>query len=326
MGKKSKISRRSLLQASMVLPFLGLISGCAKQEPLRLAGHKWPGFELVFLARELGWLEQDLVRLHETSSIAATKQALRNGEVQGAMMALDEALILCSEDMRLKIILVFNISIGADAVLARPGLIDRQTMLGKTLAYENSSTGKLMLHEFMRHYGLSEKELTTFSLSVEKHESAWSREQVDILVTGEPVVSKLKKHGAQQIFTSRQIPDLLYDVLVVTEEAANNYSSTLEHLLKTYFRALQHFRTNPMDSSHRIARRMEMRAEDVMQLYYGLLIPDALANYAYLSEQDRRMVNAAENLSNIMAELDVTINECAMKGSLTNAFIPKELI
>lgn len=326
MDNKVFFKRRTFLQATGMLALLPWLSGCVKPPALKISGHKWPGYEILFMARDLGWLAQENLELVDAPNASSTIDALRAGQVQGAMLTLDEAILLCSEGMDLKIILLFDISIGANMVLLRPELKGVEQLHGKTIGYESTVSGELMLHEFLQYYQLEKNEVKVVHLTLDKHEQAWQNQELDALITVEPVANKIVKTGANVVFGSRQVPDMIFNVLVVTQQAINQHQGTLEQMLRIYFRALHHFRTNPMDASHRIAKRLDMKAEEILQLYYGVLMPDALANYAYLSEQDTRLMTATLKLVAFMQGMGVIKDDFRVEAKFTNRFIPRELL
>ena len=58
--------------------------GCARDAPITIASHVWVGYEPMFLARSLGWLDEGRVTLHETASASESMEALVAGRVDGA--------------------------------------------------------------------------------------------------------------------------------------------------------------------------------------------------------------------------------------------------
>lgn len=320
------MNRRAFVQAAAALAVLPWLTACAKRPPLTLSGHKKLSYEVLFMARDFGWLEQADVELIDTQDATETMQALRDGLVQGAMLGLDEALLLCSQGLDLEVVLLFGISIGTDVLLVRPDIPDAKSIQGQILGYEETVTSKLILHEFLQRHALTEQDLTLVSLKAGQLEHAWHTHQVDALITGGVLANRLQQQGAKAVFGSRQLPDRIFDVLVVTKQAGKRYRTELERLMQAYFRSLHHFRTNPMDSSYRIAKRLEVKAEDVFQLYRGLLLPDALANYAYLSQQDARLVKAAQEMVVFMRDTGVLAGCYQAESSLSNAYIPRELL
>lgn len=60
-------------------------AGCsAPTPPLRVGSLVFPGYELVFLARESGWLDPALVRLIEMRSNTDALRALASGQLEAA--------------------------------------------------------------------------------------------------------------------------------------------------------------------------------------------------------------------------------------------------
>src|SRR6056297_1591082 len=53
--------------------------GCEQSRPLEVAAHVWPGYELMYLAKELGWLDPQEVRLAPTTSATESIDALIAG-------------------------------------------------------------------------------------------------------------------------------------------------------------------------------------------------------------------------------------------------------
>ena len=320
------LSRRNLLKLGVGLSVLPWLNACSNQSDFVLDGHVWPGYEFIYMARDLGWLLSSDIDLLPTQSASESMQALRDNRAQAAMLTLDEAIRLCSEGLELNIVLVFNISLGADVVVAKPNIQTFEQLQGKRIGVEESALGALMLHKFLQHAGLDIGDIIPVSVTVDKHLMAWEMNQVDVLITYEPDASKLIKLGGHKLFDSRQMPDMIFDVLVVRSDVLNQQQASLRKLIQSHFKALYHFRTNPMDASHRISKRLGLSAEEVLQLYRGLLLPDALANYAYLSKQDYRLINAANYLVERMKEANILYADCDLREILTNQFIPKEYL
>lgn len=320
------LSRRQLLKVGSSLALTPWLAACSKPQPLVIAGHSWPGYEILFMARDLGWLPVDGLHCLDTPNASVSMQAIRDGKAQAAMLTLDEMIRLCSEGFDLRVALIFDISVGADAIIAKPEIKTIGDLVGKKIGYEQSALGALMLHEMLTFGLLDPNELTLVDVTYDQHQDIWAQGNLDALITFEPNATKMVQDGANRIFDSRQIPDKIFDVLVVTADAAKKHGEALRQLSKFHFQALHHFRTNPMDASHRIAKRLGVSAEMVVQLYRGLLLPDALANYAYLSKQDNRMVDAATHLIKVMRDAGIIVEDCDLRTIFTNEFIPKDIL
>lgn len=115
-----KVSRREFLETLFCLSSASLLPSCSVfDEPISIAAGIWQGYEPLFLARREGWLDPQKVHLAEVPSNTSSMHALAAGIVQGAALTLDEVLRARAGGLPLSIVLVFDVSAGADMLLAR---------------------------------------------------------------------------------------------------------------------------------------------------------------------------------------------------------------
>lgn len=90
------ISRREWLRYAVALAAGGAVaglSGCSSPERgIVVTAGAWPGYEPLFLARQLGWLEARRVRLGEVPTNASSMHVLATGVADAAALMLDKAL------------------------------------------------------------------------------------------------------------------------------------------------------------------------------------------------------------------------------------------
>jgi NitT/TauT family transport system substrate-binding protein len=315
--------RRSWLAAVSLMPLLWL-TGCTSAQPLVLAGHPWPGYEPMFLARDLGYLPQGLLLL-ETPTVQASIDAVKQGRADGAMLTMDEVLLLRAQGTALQIVLVFDVSKGADALLTRPGIDKLGALKGKRLGAEDSALGTLMLMMVLEKAGLAMGDITLKRVAYEDHEAAWGRGEVDALVTYEPVAGRLKSSGALQLLSTRELPDTIFDVLAVKPEAAQAHADSLRSALAGHFRALAHMKQNPWDAAYRVAPRLGVSAEEMIASLRGLELPDIVGNQRYLSGRQGELLRIAQKLSPIMQQARLIDAPVDPSQLYSNAYLPKAL-
>ncbi len=317
--------RRRLLKlgaAGLLAAWLPACDG-GQTRPLRVAAHVWPGYELMFLARSLGELPEDRATLIETRSATDSLAALRRGEVDGAALTLDEVLRARSEGMPLIIVMVFNVSAGADVVMARPSVRRLQDLAGKRIGVETSAVGALMLHKTLEAAGLTPAQVTVVPMTVDTHIHFWDAERLDALVTYEPTASQLEARGAHRLFDSRALPDTIFDVLAIREDALGTHASAVRQLVAAHFFGLHHLRTNPYDAGYRMSARLNMPSGETHAAFRGLKLPTLEAN-RHLLAPDGRLLAAAHTL----AELLVRTGNLPVRPPLVNLaradYLPKD--
>ncbi|MDP2833037.1 MAG: hypothetical protein Q8Q28_07045 [Pseudomonadota bacterium] len=109
-------SRRRLLRSLPALALTPWFPACKRvsTRPLTIASHVWPGYELMFLARQEGWLASTDLRFLETATATASLAALAADQADAAALTLDEVLRARDQGIALNIVLVFDISAGVD--------------------------------------------------------------------------------------------------------------------------------------------------------------------------------------------------------------------
>lgn len=315
--------RRSGLLAAACLPLLPL-TGCAPGTPLVLAGHPWPGYEPLFLARNLGYLPEDL-HLLEAPTLKASLQTLKEGRADGAMLTLDEVLQLRDRGLALQVVLVFDVSKGADMLLAQPRIATPGQLRGQRIGVEDSALGALLLALVLERAGLSLQDIRRVHIAYEDHEAAWARGDVDALVSYEPVAGRLKARGARQLLSTRDLPDTIFDVLAVRPQAAQRHAATLRAALVGHFQALTYLRQNPWDAAYRLAPHLGVSAEEMIASLRGLEFPDLVGNQRYLSGQDSQLLRITDKLSAIMLQAGLIESPVDAHGLYSAAYLPKEV-
>lgn len=313
--------RRRLLLAGALLPWV--LAACGDGPgPLRLAGHPWPGYEPMFLARALGYLPPD-VELQDAPTLQESLQLLRDGQVDGAMLTLDEVLKLRDEGLALQIVLVFDVSRGADMLLARPGLRDLSALRKQRIGVEDSALGALLMTLILEKAGLPRQDVTVVHLAYEQHETAWADQRVDALITYEPVAGKLLARGARQLLSTRQLPDTIFDVLAMRSDGLERHAGNLRAALEGYFRALAYLRQNPWDAAYRVAPRLQISAEALIDSLRGLELPDRVGNLSYLAGANSPLLQASLKLSSIMQQAGLLQRPVNPERLVSSLYLPK---
>lgn len=237
-----------------LLLLLLLLQGCTPEpaDPIRLGTNIWPGYEPLYLARSLGWLEQPAVRLLEFPSSTEVIRAMRDHALEAAALTLDEALVLAEGEPDIRIVLVMDVSNGADAVLVQSAIDSPAALKGARIGAETTALGAYMVTRLLDRTGLSAKDVVLKPLPVNEHLDAFMQGRVDAVVTFDPVRSALLAHGARTLFDSSDIPGEIVDVLVVRQALIERQPQQLRLLMRQWFRALDHIRAEPADSAARM--------------------------------------------------------------------------
>ncbi len=275
------------------------LHACARHDPLTIAIHPWIGYETLSLAREFGWLP-DQIEWLKTDNLGASTDALSKKQVDAACTTLDGLLACREAGVPLQAVLVFDISAGADVVVCQPDIETPTELNGKRIAYEDNALGQLMLAMLLERAGLEHAAVRPVVCPPEMQLQAWQAGEIDAAITYEPVASLLRRAGARQLMSSREVPDKIIDILAVNSERLPQVLPQLRAVTATHFRGLDYLLTNREDAIYRIAARQKLTPEEVRLSLAGIIQPSREANQEYLKPVQGRLKGAAADLATLM--------------------------
>lgn len=268
--------------------------------PLRLGTNVWPGYEPLYLGRDLGYLDRQMVTLVEYLSASEVLRAFRNESLEAAALTLDEVLLLEQQHFPVQVVLVLDISHGADALLSQPHVQTIPELVGKRVGIEVGAVGAYIISRVLEQHGLSLQDITVVPLEVHEHLATYTSGQVDAVVTFEPVRTQLLTLGARELFSSRNMPDEVVDVLAVHKAYLAAHPERFRRVVQGWFRALAYLAANPTDAAERMHKRLHVSAEVVLGSYEGIRLPDYTENTRLLGGNTPGLSETARRLQEVM--------------------------
>jgi NitT/TauT family transport system substrate-binding protein len=297
------------LAAGAVTAGLVPLGGCQGQaaEPLRIGAQVFPGYEFLFLARSLGSLPPERVRLVDSPSATASIRALGTGAIDGACLTLDEVMTARDRGIALTVVAVLDVSMGADAVLAHPDVGGLPGLRGRTLGVEQSAVGAIMLDALLMRAGLRVGDVEVRHVSSDAHLAEFMARHLDAVVTFDPVRSQLMMAGADLVYSSADIPGRIIDVIALRSVVLDERAAEVRALVDGHFGALEAYRRSPRAHHATMADRLHVDPEKVDDVYKGLELPDRARNRAWFA-------NDAAHLSASATELAVVMRRAGLLG------------
>src|SRR6186997_382133 len=108
---------------------------------VRIGTNVWIGSEPLYLARELGKLDSASVQLVEYPSASEVLRAYRNQAIDGMVISLDELFPLAADGLDPRVIVVVDVSHGADVVVGRGDMKAMRDLAGRSVAVESGALG-----------------------------------------------------------------------------------------------------------------------------------------------------------------------------------------
>ncbi|CAN8139612.1 NitT/TauT family transport system substrate-binding protein [uncultured Thiomicrorhabdus sp.] len=312
-GRRAALKKSLLGVASLFLP------ACSEKIPIKVGVHPWIGYESLQLAQDLGYFRNN-IELIRNASASSTIESLANGVIDAGALTLDEVLTLLDQGTDLTIVLVFDISAGADKLISRDSIRTLGDLRGKRIAYEANTVGSLMLQKSLQLAGLRLEDVIPVDAAVgEEQVALWRNEVVDAVITYEPTASLLTAESARVLLDSRDFPDMIFDVLAVRTDRLPAIQSQLKQLIAGHFSALQYINVNYGDAIHRIASHQNIGYTEVIHSIKGIRLPNRQENCRLLQLGSRLHI-AANEVQQIMLEKGLLKQSLEMNHLTSNRF------
>ena len=279
--------------------------GSCMREPetaLRIGTNVWIGSEPLYLARELGHLDPAAVQLVEYPSASEVLRAFRNQAIDGMVISLDELFGLAADGFQPRIILVVDVSHGADVVVGRGGMRTMHDLKGKSIAVESSALGAFVLSRALALNGMQASDVNVVHLESNEQPSAFEKGQVDAAVTFDPYRAQFLRAGARTLFDSTQIPGEIVDLLAVRASVFERHPKAIQALLSGWFGAIDYMKADPKDAARRMGIRQQTSGEQFLQAQQGLHIPSREENLRMLGGATPELAVTGRRLMALMVD------------------------
>ncbi len=280
------------------------LAGCVRgPEPvLRIGTNVWIGSEPLYLARDLGRLDANSVQLVEYPSASEVLRAFRNEAIDGMVISLDELLALAADGLQPRIILIVDVSNGADVVVGRAGMHGMHDLKGKSVAVESNAVGAFVLARALALSGMQASDVNVVHLESNEQPGAFEKGQVDGAVTFDPYRGQLLAAGAKTLFDSTQIPGEIVDLLAVRASVVERHPKPIQALLSGWFAALDYMQREPADAAQRMGIRQQTTGEQFLQTLKGLHVPTREENLRMLGGPNPELATTGQRLMTLMVD------------------------
>jgi len=255
----------------------------------------WIGYGPFYIAESLDFYKKHglSVKLQVFSDPALIPPALVGGSVQGAMVTYDQVIGQAAKGIRHKVVMPIDFSNGGDAIVVSTSINKITDFKGKKVGYNPLSPSDFLLTYALKVNNMTDKDITSVSMTPEAVPAAMASGQLPIGVTYEPSLSQILSQGGGKkfkvIFSSKDAPGLIADVLVFDEKFIQSNSKDIAAIVKVYLEGLEYMRTKPDEAAKIIGKFMGISAKEVKEQLSGVYsIPLKEMPSAFVKSKDTK--------------------------------------
>jgi NitT/TauT family transport system substrate-binding protein len=244
--------------------------------PLKIALTTWIGYSPFYVAEGKDMYKKyDLkVTLQTFSDPAMLPSAMTSKAVDGALMTYDQVIGAAAQGQAFKVVMPIDYSNGGDAVLAAKPITKISELKGKKVAYAPLSPSDFLISYALKVNGMTDKDISPVNMTPEAIPSAMASGAVPVGVTYEPNVSQiLAMDGGkkfQVIYSSKDAPGLIADVLVFDDEHIKKNAKEITGLIKAYLDGLAFIQAKPEEAAAIIGKAIGVSGKEVLEQLKGV--------------------------------------------------------
>lgn len=289
------LTRRATLASAVALAAtLGALpSAQAAPATMKIGTVVWIGYGPFYVAEALDLFKKSnlKVKLQFFTDPALIPAAMASGAVDGAMLTYDQVIGEVAKGRSAKVVMPIDYSNGGDAIVADASVTQVADFKGKAVAFNPLSPPDFLLSYALSKNGLSEKDIKPVNMTPEAIPAAMASGKVPVGVTYEPSVSQILSQGGGKkfkvVFSSKDAPGLIADVLVFDDKAIKAKPAQIKGLIQGYLDGLAYMKAKPDEAAKIIGKAMGVSAKEAKEQLGGVYnIPLAEMPKAYAKGTD----------------------------------------
>jgi len=231
------------------------------QAEIKVGYSDWPGWVAWAIAEQQGYFKKygADVKLVWFANYTDSISALSAGQLDANCQTWSDTMAPLAKGVPLKVVLVNDNSAGNDAVMAGPALKSMKALKGKTVALEEFSVSHFLLVTALTKNGMTPADVKIVNLSAGDAAAAFLAGRVDAATVWNPWVNQIKLSGkGQALFTSKDIPGLIPDLLVAQEKSLAANRKDYLGMVKAWFDVVKFLKDKPDEAAKIMAKVVSM--------------------------------------------------------------------
>lgn len=287
---------------------------------LRIAAQPYPLYSNIWVAYELGYLEEELAEVGATftwtefQSGPLVNEALAAGEADLGYAADLPAIIAKSSGQEIEV--VSNVAYGekglAVLVPTDSDITSVADLEGKQVAYATGSYAQHLLALLLDQEGLTLDDVESVNLSAGDQVAALEAGEVDAIVIWEQYISLLTTEGIATVLADGTGIKRGNMVTYALSSYAEEYPEVIEAYIRALDRADEYIEENPAEAAEAIADDFGIDAE-LMETIFG--------SFTFTTELTEDDINEIEAVKDFSLEAGIISNDFEIDDFITTEYV-----
>lgn len=276
------LSRRArLLGFTISSSFLGAAGalfsfGALAASTVKLGTVIWIGYGPFYVADHLDLYKKSGVKvaMQMFNDPALIPPAVTGGSVDAGLVTYDQVISSVAKGSTMRVVSPIDYSNGGDAIVSTLDITSIKQFKGQKIAFNPLSPSDFLLSYALQSSGMTEKDVKPVNMTPEGVPAAMASGGVKIGVTYEPSSSEIvAMDGGKKfhvVFSSKDAPGLITDVLVAKKEYIAKNPEVIKALIQGYVDGLEYMKKSPAEAAKIIGKVMGISDKEVMEQMTGV--------------------------------------------------------
>lgn len=241
--------------------------------PMRVGITSWAGFDIVLYAQEAGLFKQrglDVQLIRFENQQDSTRAMLR-GTLDATFVSLWDVVQSDSRSDKPAVLMVTNISHGADGIVAQPAIKSVANLRGKRVGAKLGTVNHLILLEALKLHQIKPEEVKIEDISNETAVDLMQQGRLDAAVIWQPLLGETAQAiKGNIIFTTQEVDSLVIDTLVSRLALTPTKKAELKQFIIAWFDIMSAVEKKPNVVFQKVAQNLGQKDEAFAKDYAGL--------------------------------------------------------
>jgi len=217
-----------------------------KRPPLKVNCVPFVGNMPVLIAQNKGFFKAQgiEVELSYVDYLQLQQADFSAGKYDAIGLTLGDFIILSATNPDMQAVMVVDESTGVDAVVAQSDIQTIFDLKGKKLGADLGGFSEVFLSEMLKTSKLTSEDVSLVKVEALEVPQRIQNNAIQAGHTWEPYLSEALKLGANILFTSKQTPGLILDVVAFRGEVIRDRPEDIRAFVRGWLQALSYWETN----------------------------------------------------------------------------------
>lgn len=303
-----------------------LAAAALAADPIKIGYSDWPGWTAWEIAKEKGMFKRAGVdvKLVWFPIYTDSLNALNTGKLDANCQTWSDTIPPLAEGLKLKVVLANDNSAGNDGFVAKKEFKNVKALKGKTVATELGTVDHFLLLQALAKNGMTEKDIAFKNMTVPDAAAAFRQGKLDAAVIWQPSLNDVMKEGkANLLFTSKDVPGLIPDLLVFQEKALAKREADVQKIVAVWFEVVDFIRKNEDEAVQIMAKVVEQKPEDYKAFLPGTKFFDLKANLKAFAKDDdvHSLYGSGKVIQDFLLSTELMKKKADYEGALEPKFV-----